>query len=149
MGCSGSKESEPGKPVATSGNPSAPEPQKDAALNGGEDDAPVALKLTAKQLASIQELFAQFDIDGQGKLPLANFSQASLKVGPHESGILEKLKEMDFDSDGFITKDVRAARVTHSACLGAGACLPDRPALTRPIRDKRELRHMPSAALTL
>jgi len=113
MGCSGSKDTSSGaaagSPPTSGGNPTAPEPQKDPVGNGNGDgngdEAPTVLKLSAAQLKRIQDLFDMFDLDTLGKLPLVNFFSASLKVGPHESGVLEKLKEMDYDSDGFITRD--------------------------------------------
>jgi len=110
-----------GTPATGGGNPPASEPQKD--INGaGEDgkndgckdvdaatpqdvDVEVPVALSADRLKRIQNLFTEFDVDGLGNLPLSNFSAASLKVGPHESGILTKLKDMDYDTDGFITKD--------------------------------------------
>jgi len=105
MGCSGSKDTASAPPQQAppgSGTPPAPTPVEPPA-NGGGEDAPVPLKLSPAQLTSVKELFAQFDVDSIGKLPLENFSDTSLKVGPHESHILSKLKEMDYDGDGTIT----------------------------------------------
>jgi len=84
---------------------------------GTAEEEGTSLSLSAAQLSKIKDLFSQFDVDSMGKLPLTNFNSASLKVGPHEAGILQKLKEMDYDSDGFITKDEWEKYFTASATL--------------------------------
>ena len=63
--------------------------------------------LSAAQAEQVGTLFKAWDIDSIGKLPLANFSGASIPIGPHESGVLTKLRDMDYDGDGSVTKEVR------------------------------------------
>ena len=60
---------------------------------------------SAEALGRIKELWAKWDYDAQGKIELAAFRGASVKVGPYESRVLDQLSAMDFDSDGFVTSD--------------------------------------------
>jgi Ca2+-binding EF-hand superfamily protein len=69
----------------------------------GEEVAMPAL--SAAQAERVATLFKAWDIDSIGKLPLANFTGASIPIGPHESGVLTKLREMDYDGDGSVTKE--------------------------------------------
>ncbi|KAL1511783.1 hypothetical protein AB1Y20_009500 [Prymnesium parvum] len=105
MGCSGSKDGDPAKPEVGGGL--GPEPVKEEFGNGDGKaaDEVEEKKLSPAQLKKIQDLFNEFDIDSLGKLPLAHFASSSLKFGPHESDFMTQLEQMDYDSDGFITKD--------------------------------------------
>ena len=57
---------------------------------------------------SITELFNRWDVaDGANdqKIEVEAFRGGSVKVGPHESRVLELLAQMDFDGDGYVTYD--------------------------------------------
>ena len=68
--------------------------------------AKVEVTLDANQSTRVKELFTTWDIDASGKLELAAFIGAVIKVGPHQTKVLAQLQDMDADKDGFVTKEV-------------------------------------------
>jgi len=127
MGCSGSKDAAapPVKEAATGGTAtgtppavpqeSEPETKPVAAVEDVAEEAP---SLTAEQLTQVDELFKEWDIDGEGRLPITNFDKKSETViGNQKFNIVAKLGEMDYDGDGFVTLEEWKIYFTAAAAL--------------------------------
>lgn len=50
----------------------------------------------------IMGIFKQFDIDGNGLIPLAQLASGTMSVGGKEVSVLNTLAAMDFNGDGFV-----------------------------------------------
>lgn len=64
--------------------------------------APAATTLPAGKLASVTELFAEWNFNGDGMIPLDFLDRASVNVGPHKSKVMSELRKMDFNGDGMV-----------------------------------------------
>ena len=105
MGCSSSKEDD------VPGAAAAKKTEEGAAQNGKPaSESDIVVSMDKGTMDRVKSIFSTWDIDSAGKLELAAFTGAIVQVGPHETKILDRLKDMDIDNDGFVTQEVAAAR---------------------------------------
>ena len=57
-----------------------------------------------KQRQRLKDVFATADVDNSGQIDLTFYLGSSVTVGPCEGSVLERLKDMDTDGDGKISK---------------------------------------------
>ena len=65
-----------------------------------------------KQRQRLKDVFATADVDNSGQIDLTFYLGSSVTVGPCEGSVLERLKDMDTDGDGKISKPELIAILT-------------------------------------
>ena len=97
MGCGGSKAEAPAAPAAAGANsPTMVKVQPPAAAPSAGEALP------PKRLEKVRALFQEWDVDGNGMIPLSTLNGATTSVGPTEVKVLAQLADMDFNGDGFV-----------------------------------------------
>eukprot|EP00908_Phaeocystis_cordata_P016494 Transcript_27754.p1 GENE.Transcript_27754~~Transcript_27754.p1 ORF type:complete len:385 (+),score=173.07 Transcript_27754:142-1296(+) len=100
MGCSSSKEDD------VPGAAADKKTEEGAAQNGKPaSESDIVVSMDKGTMDRVKSIFSTWDIDSAGKLELAAFTGAIVQVGPHETKILDRLKDMDIDNDGFVTQE--------------------------------------------
>jgi len=92
------------KSASTEAAAPAAEPSAEEAAEAAEEEAAAApTPLTAARQAAVEELFAAWDVEKKGCIPVGQLQQGKLSFGPQTTGIFDALEAMDADGDDEVT----------------------------------------------